>query len=94
MHLSNSTQKNSYMKLFSSLCLLILIGTTSCKKFLDTKPQDILLPSTYYQTEAQLQSALAGVYDIMGEPLAIYKREYLVEWVWKQMKDIINKRLW
>ncbi len=66
------------MKLFSSFCLLILLGTASCKKFLETRPQDILSPTTYYPTETHLQSALGGVYDIMGERLSVYKREYLV----------------
>lgn len=45
------------------LLILLLIGMGSCKKFLDTKPLDSLSPLNYYETEAQLRSALAGVYD-------------------------------
>ncbi|TCC98426.1 RagB/SusD family nutrient uptake outer membrane protein [Pedobacter hiemivivus] len=39
---------------------------TSCKKLLNTVPVDTLSPENYYDTEAQLNSALAGVYDVMG----------------------------
>lgn len=39
---------------------------TSCKKLLDTAPVDTLSPQNYYDTEVQLNSALAGVYDILG----------------------------
>lgn len=56
--------KNCAIKLIIAACL-VLTGI-SCKKFLDTKPQDSLTPVNYYQTEAQLNAALAGVYDILG----------------------------
>lgn len=42
--------------------LLLSVGLTSCKKFLDTVPTDNLLPKEYYDTEAKLLNALAGVY--------------------------------
>ncbi|QEC56323.1 RagB/SusD family nutrient uptake outer membrane protein [Flavisolibacter ginsenosidimutans] len=46
-----------------ALFLLILSGIiTSCKKFLDTKPTDFIVPEQYYNTEQQLNEALAGVY--------------------------------
>lgn len=47
------------------IILFIIIGSVtlpSCKKILDTKPQDFLSPVTYYQTEDQLNIALTGVY--------------------------------
>ncbi len=40
--------------------------TTSCEKFLDTKPTDFLAPETYYANETQLTAALMGVYSEMG----------------------------
>lgn len=43
---------------------IILLG--SCKKFLETEPIDFFAPQTYYQTEEQLEFALAGVYDRLG----------------------------
>src|SRR5690606_12999353 len=38
----------------------------SCKDFLETTPMDSLSPKNYYETENQLRSALAGVYDRLG----------------------------
>ncbi len=45
---------------------VLLMVTTSCSKFLDTKPTDFLSPVNYYETEAQLGLALNGVYDQLG----------------------------
>lgn len=45
----------------SFFCML-----SSCKKMLDKAPIDTLSPENYYDTEAQMNSALAGVYDILG----------------------------
>jgi hypothetical protein len=38
----------------------------SCKKFLDKKPH-FLGPDAYYTNENDVKSALAGVYDIVGQ---------------------------
>ncbi len=46
--------------------IILLLSTGSCKKFLDTKPQDFISPVNFYDTEAQLMSALTGVYDNLG----------------------------
>lgn len=43
--------------------LPVLLILASCKKFLDTKPTDFLSPVNYYSTEAELNTALIGVYD-------------------------------
>ncbi len=50
------------------LAVLLLISQASCKKFLDTKVQDFVSPSDYYTTDAQLNLALNGVYDVLGDP--------------------------
>lgn len=42
--------------------ILLSVGFSSCKKFLDTVPTDNLLPVDYYDSEAKLLNALAGVY--------------------------------
>jgi hypothetical protein len=52
---------------------LALSGMSACKKFLDTKPKDVLAPANYYTTEDHLRYGLAGVYDILGKaPLYAY----------------------
>jgi hypothetical protein len=43
-----------------------IIGISSCKKFLDTKPTAFGSPLTYYQTSAEQQTALNGVYNELG----------------------------
>src|SRR5882757_4881791 len=47
---------------------LLLMSQLSCKKFLDTKVQDSVSPQNYYTTAAQLNLALNGVYDMLGQP--------------------------
>lgn len=47
---------------FLLVTVLFLIGFSSCKKFLNTDPEDFLSPKNYYETEKQLNTALNGVY--------------------------------
>lgn len=47
---------------FLLITVLFLIGFSSCKKFLNTDPEDFLSPKNYYETEKQLNTALNGVY--------------------------------
>lgn len=56
------------MKRISILACLAIAGLTSCKKFLDTKPTDFYSTDNYYNTEAQLQQALNGVYGDLMRP--------------------------
>lgn len=49
-----------------TIVVLLSMSIVSCKKFLDTTPTDTLVPTAYYNTEAKLNGALAGVY----QPLA------------------------
>lgn len=39
----------------------------SCNKILDTTPQDFVSPNQYYNSDKELESALAGVYDRLGD---------------------------
>lgn len=48
------------------LAVFFLMSLGSCKKYLETEPTDFLNPENYYQTEAQLQFARAGVYNHLG----------------------------
>lgn len=43
--------------------LIFSVSLAGCKKFLDTKPTDNAAPNFYYSNEAELNSALIGVYD-------------------------------
>lgn len=53
-----------------SLCVLCL---TSCEKFLERNPYDIM-PSDYYHTEEELTAGIIGVYDKLG---ALYGSTWL-----------------
>jgi hypothetical protein len=48
-----------------TLCAGLLFS--SCEKFLETKPSDTVIPEAYFNTEAEAEIALAGVYDILGK---------------------------
>lgn len=48
------------------MMLLALIAFTSCNKLLDKDPTDFTQPDKYYNSEKDLQLALAGVYDPLG----------------------------
>jgi len=56
------------MKKLLFFLLILTTGLTSCKKFLDTVPTDNLLPEEYYDSEAKLLNALAGVYYPLATP--------------------------
>jgi hypothetical protein len=49
------------------IAMMLTLVVSSCSKILDTTPQDFVSPVNYYNTESELQSALAGVYDRLGD---------------------------
>lgn len=53
--------KRLYIMLFAGLVLF-----SSCEKLLDKEPSDTIQPQNYYQSESDLNFALAGVYDPLG----------------------------
>lgn len=55
-------------RLIFVMIAVLCIGLASCKKFLDTVPTDSLQQTSYYDTEAKLTNALAGVYQVLGNP--------------------------
>src|SRR4051812_24604958 len=46
--------------------LLIVSVISSCGKILDKEPLDFVEPANYYRNEQELNLALAGVYDPLG----------------------------
>jgi hypothetical protein len=54
--------KNIKIKL---LVLVLLLATSSCKKWLDLKPQDGIVREEFWNTKEQLQSAVIGCYASM-----------------------------
>ncbi|GAB2779102.1 hypothetical protein GCM10027275_23290 [Rhabdobacter roseus] len=48
------------------MILTVLFTLSSCEDFLETTPTDFLAPANYYNTEAELEAALAGVYNILS----------------------------
>ena len=57
---------------------LILTGSSSCEKILDTQPEDFLTSTNYFNTEAQLNNALTGVYEILADSY-MYSTYYISE---------------
>ena len=45
------------------LFIVVVMSFSACKKFLDTTPTDNFAPINYYSSEAELNTALIGVYD-------------------------------
>ena len=57
------------------ILMAVLLTGVSCKKFLSTVPLDSVTPINYYKTETDLNRALAGVYDRLGD-LRTYGRGF------------------
>ncbi|WP_374164746.1 RagB/SusD family nutrient uptake outer membrane protein [Arcticibacter sp. MXS-1] len=47
--------------------LLVSLFATSCKEFLETKPQDTVLPDDYFKNEDEVYAYLSGIYDRLGK---------------------------
>jgi predicted secreted protein len=50
--------------------LILLIAGTSCKKFLEEKPNGLLTPDNYYNTPDQIRAAVNGAYLGLNSPFA------------------------
>jgi starch-binding outer membrane protein, SusD/RagB family len=48
-----------------TLLLVLVISATSCKKWLDLKPQDGIVREEFWQTKEQVDAAVTGVYSSM-----------------------------
>jgi len=60
------------MKRIYLLLFVIVVGLTSCKKFLDTEPTSFVTPANFYKTQDQLQTALNSVYNTLINGEALY----------------------
>ncbi|WP_432713996.1 RagB/SusD family nutrient uptake outer membrane protein [Pedobacter sp.] len=67
MRTSNLLHHISKRILFSIVFLTTILLATSCKKFLDKVPQDFISPENSFKDESSLNTALTGVYDILGK---------------------------
>jgi len=65
-------------KLKYTLLALLIVGSSSCKKYLATEPQDFSAPEYYYSNETELNNALAGVYDSFAQD-GTYGRQLVIE---------------
>ncbi|RZK43419.1 MAG: RagB/SusD family nutrient uptake outer membrane protein [Pedobacter sp.] len=64
----------------SMLMLVLLFSVSSCQKYLEVLPKDFVSPENYFNNENELNTALVGVYDIMGSA-ALYG-----ETLWSQFE--------
>jgi hypothetical protein len=56
------------MKRIITYSLLVsALSFGGCTKFLDTAPTDFISPKNYFKTETDINTALTGVYDILGK---------------------------
>ncbi len=69
-------KKPSYY--YITVFLLICTVVASCTKFLDTEPTDFTSPEYFYETEDQLNQALAGVYTTLSQT-GTYGRNLIVD---------------
>jgi hypothetical protein len=53
--------------IYISIGIFLAAGTVSCKKYLDTKPQDVIVPNQYYSSESEVNAAIAGIYSSLAQ---------------------------
>lgn len=49
------------------LSLIMVVSATSCSGFLDEEPHDFISPDLFFNTQAEAESALGGVYDYLHD---------------------------
>lgn len=65
-------------KIIGCFCVCLLLTAAACKKdFLDKAPLDSVSTQIFWQSEADVQSALAGVYSRLAQNFLGYERVYL-----------------
>jgi hypothetical protein len=48
-----------------SLLLLVVVASSSCKKWLELKPQDGIIREEFWKTKEQVDAAVTGIYSSM-----------------------------
>lgn len=67
------------MKRIITYSLLVsALSLCGCTKFLDTTPTDFISPVNYFKTETDINTALTGVYDVLGKS-GTYGRTFYFE---------------
>ena len=66
-----------YRNKFFAFCLLIVAGVSCNKDILDQDPPDSVSTSVFWASDADAQSALAGVYTRLQQNFLGYERVYL-----------------
>lgn len=64
---TNNLNHISKRAIYSIVLLTMLMMGAGCEKFLDKTPLDFISPENSFNTEADLNAALTGVYDILGK---------------------------
>jgi len=64
--------------MYRLIFLLVVLSFLSCNKFLEKVPTDFSSPENYYNTQKDLEVALAGVYDILGQEF-VYGKWYQLQ---------------
>jgi starch-binding outer membrane protein, SusD/RagB family len=65
-------------KIILTLLTLSILAFTSCQEYLETNPEDFSPTEQFYETEAQLNNALFGVYNSLAED-GTYARHLVIE---------------
>lgn len=60
------------------ILIIVLLNTVACNKYLETTPKDFISPENYYNSESDLNNALAGVYDSFAQD-GTYGRQLVIE---------------
>src|SRR5215213_1322526 len=74
--------KNRIFKLLS--LLIVITSASSCKKYLDLKPENGIIRQNFWKTKEQVQAAVFGCYaSLLGAPSGISDKplpEYFFLW--------------
>lgn len=70
--------------IYNVLLLILLFSASSCKKWLELKPQDGIIRDEFWETKEDVQAAIMGCYSsLLGAPTGIKDRaltDYLFMW--------------
>ncbi|MEI6947141.1 RagB/SusD family nutrient uptake outer membrane protein [Paraflavisolibacter sp. H34] len=60
--------------ILTALSALLLLGASSCKKFLEEQPSSLMVAENFYKTEADAEAAVTAAYDGLNDQWNIYFR--------------------
>ncbi|MFT3824941.1 MAG: RagB/SusD family nutrient uptake outer membrane protein [Chitinophagaceae bacterium] len=69
------------------ICLPLLLGTASCKKWADLKPSDGIISENYWQTKEQVLAAVVGCYSsLLADPNGKSKQLPELLFLWGELR--------